>query len=98
MTPVLLFTACFLGVSALPHVGDTIRQEQLLLRSLGLTGRPRPADSHQPRRQVPTALWRMFRKVEKLEALESQPCMVSEYGVRGNIVRYVQDQGRSLQS
>uniref|UniRef100_A0A3Q0SVS2 Growth differentiation factor 3 n=1 Tax=Amphilophus citrinellus TaxID=61819 RepID=A0A3Q0SVS2_AMPCI len=94
MTPVLLLAVCFLGVSALPRAEDTNRQEQLLLRSLGLSGRPRPAGSHQPRRQVPSALWRMFRRAEKLEALESQPCTVSEYGVRGNIIRYVQDQGR----
>lgn len=96
MTPVLLLAVCFLGACALSPVEDTNRQEQLLLRSLGLSERPRPAGSLQPRRHVPSALWRMFRRAEKLQALESQPCTMSEYGVRGNIVRYVQDQGRMV--
>ncbi|KAJ3592039.1 hypothetical protein NHX12_007169 [Muraenolepis orangiensis] len=43
-------------------------------------------------------LWRMFRRSkgggEEEEVEESESCMVAEYGVRGNIVRYVQDQGR----
>ncbi|TNN31688.1 Protein DVR-1 [Liparis tanakae] len=38
----------------------------------------------------------MFRRSEGDEARESEPCTVSEYGVRGNIIRYVQDQGRPL--
>lgn len=97
MAPVLLLAVCFLGACALSPVEDTNRQEQLLLRSLGLSERPRPSGSLQPRRHVPSALWGMFRRAEKLQALESQPCTVSEYGVRGNIVRYVQDQGSYLE-
>ncbi|KAM6935028.1 protein DVR-1 [Xenentodon cancila] len=71
-------------------------QERLLLSSLGLSVRPRPAGVHQPRRQVPSALWRMFRVSEnpRTETQDGDPCTVSEYGVRGNIIRYVQDQGR----
>ncbi|KAG7503677.1 growth/differentiation factor 3 [Solea senegalensis] len=69
-------------------------QERFFLSSLGLSGRPRPAGSHQSRRHVPSPLWRMFRRSESVQAQESDPCMVSEYGVRGNIIRYVQDQGR----
>lgn len=62
-------------------------QEQLFLSSLGLLGRPRPS-VHGP---VPSVLWKMFKKAE--EKRESDACTVPEYGVRGNIVRYVLDQG-----
>ncbi|XP_035532730.1 protein DVR-1 [Morone saxatilis] len=95
--PLLLLAACFLGVCALSHVEEVEEmksQERLFLSSLGLSGRPRPAGGHQPRRRVPSALWRMFRRSENMQAQESDPCTVSEYGVRGNIIRYVQDQGR----
>ncbi|XP_022596883.1 growth/differentiation factor 3 [Seriola dumerili] len=94
MTPLVLLAVCFLGVCDLTHVEEMKTQERLFLGSLGLSGRPRPAGSHQPRRQVPSALWRMFRRSENIRTQESDPCMVSEYGVRGNIIRYVQDQGR----
>lgn len=62
-------------------------QERLFLSSLGLLSRPRPS-AHGP---VPSVLWKMFRKAEKRR--ESDGCTVPEYGVRGNIVRYVLDQG-----
>ncbi|XP_077473306.1 protein DVR-1 [Stigmatopora argus] len=78
------------GVDAVPH-------ERLLLAALGLTERPATAavTSGQGSRgkEVPVALWRMFRRSESVQANEGEPCTVSEYGVRGNIVRYVQDQG-----
>ncbi|KAF7704555.1 protein DVR-1 [Silurus meridionalis] len=63
-------------------------QEKLFLSSLGLLSRPRPA-VHTP---VPSGLWKMFKKAEKKR--ESDACTVPEYGVRGNIVRYLIDQGR----
>lgn len=94
MTPLVLLAASFLGVCALSHVEEMKSQERLFLSSLGLSGRPRPAGSSQSRRRVPSALWRMFRRSENIQAQESDPCTVAEYGVRGNIIRYVQDQGR----
>lgn len=98
----LLLAACFLGgVYSLSHVEELQSQEQLLLNSLGLSERPRPATGttgggtgSQARRRVPSALWRMFRQSETMKTPESDPCMVSEYGVRGNTIRYVQDQGK----
>ncbi len=93
MTLQALLVACFLGMCALQHVEEMKSQERLFLSSLGLSGRPRSAGSQQPRRRVPSALWRMFRRSENIQAQESDPCTVSEYGVRGNIIRYVQDQG-----
>ncbi|XP_034418067.1 protein DVR-1 [Cyclopterus lumpus] len=96
-TPVaLLAAACLLllGSCALSRVEEAKSPERLFLGSLGLSGRPRPAGSQQPGRHVPSALWRMFRRSEGDHAEESDPCTVSEYGVRGNIIRYVQDQGR----
>ncbi|XP_060909110.1 protein DVR-1 [Labrus mixtus] len=90
----LLLSVCFPAVCALSHVEELKSQERLFLSSLGLSGRPRPAGGLQPRRHVPSALWKMFRRSENTQAQESDPCTVSEYGVRGNIIRYVQDQGR----
>lgn len=62
-------------------------QERLFLSSLGLLSRPRPS-THGP---VPSVLWKMFKKAEKRR--ETDACTVPEYGVKGNIVRYVLDQG-----
>lgn len=106
VSSVLLLAACFLGgVYSLSHVEELQSQERLLLNSLGLSERPRPATGtgtgttgggtgSQARRRVPSALWRMFRQSETMKTPESDPCMVSEYGVRGNTIRYVQDQGK----
>ncbi|XP_058255928.1 protein DVR-1 [Hemibagrus wyckioides] len=69
---------------------NTHIQERLFLSSLGLLSRPRPT-MHGP---VPSVLWKMFKKAEKKR--ESDACTVPEYGVRGNIVRYVLDQGRVI--
>ncbi|XP_034740507.1 protein DVR-1 [Etheostoma cragini] len=96
VTLLLLLVACFIGVCALSHVEEMRSQERLFLSSLGLSEQPRPAGSHQPQRHVPSALWRMFRRSGNIQARESEPCTVSEYGVRGNIIRYVQDQGRLM--
>lgn len=62
-------------------------QEKLFLRSMGLWSRPKPS-AHRP---VPSQLWKMFRR--SAETSRTDSCVVSEYGVRGNIVRFVQDQG-----
>uniref|UniRef100_A0A3Q2PJK7 Growth differentiation factor 3 n=1 Tax=Fundulus heteroclitus TaxID=8078 RepID=A0A3Q2PJK7_FUNHE len=96
MAPLLLLLAAWLlGARALSDAEDANPRERLFLRSLGLPERPRPAGGHQPpRRPIPSQLWRMFRRSENAQARESDPCTVSEYGVRGNIIRYVQDQGR----
>ncbi|XP_034550053.1 protein DVR-1 [Notolabrus celidotus] len=92
--PLLLLAACLPLVYTLSNVEELKSQERLFLHSLGLSGRPRPAGSLQARRHVPSALWKMFRSSENIKVQESDPCTVSEYGVRGNIIRYVQDQGR----
>lgn len=81
-------------VSELAQVDDMQNQERYFLRSLGLSGRPRPPGGLQDRRHVPSALWRMLRRSENVQNQESDPCTVSEYGVKGNIIRYVQDQGK----
>uniref|UniRef100_A0A3Q2ZQ59 Growth differentiation factor 3 n=3 Tax=Kryptolebias marmoratus TaxID=37003 RepID=A0A3Q2ZQ59_KRYMA len=60
---------------------------------MGLPERPRPAGGLRGRPHVPSELWRMFRRSEGSRAGDSDPCSVSENRVRGNIVRYVQDQG-----
>ncbi|XP_067113333.1 protein DVR-1 [Osmerus mordax] len=76
------------------NVEEIKTQESLFLNSLGLSVRPRPSEH----RQVPSVLWRMFQrssgKDNEFLLTENDPCVVSEYGVRGNIVRFVQDQGR----
>ncbi|XP_077436418.1 protein DVR-1 [Vanacampus margaritifer] len=76
---------------------DAVPQERLLLGALGLSERPAAADglpgSRSRRLDVPPALWRMFRRSKRVQAEGAEPCTVSEYGVRGNIIRYVQDQG-----
>lgn len=82
------------NVSALNMSDNPEIQEQLLLRTLGLTSRPRPS-THGT---VPSLLWKMFKKAHAKDNTPStnDPCMVSEFGVRGNIVRYVQDQGKLM--
>ncbi|KAG5857419.1 hypothetical protein ANANG_G00019270 [Anguilla anguilla] len=69
-------------------------QERLFLSSLGLTSRPKPAAQFP----VPSLLWKIFKgtKMPEFSAQDNDPCTVSEFGVRGNIVRFVQDQGRIL--
>uniref|UniRef100_A0A3B3ZFH4 TGF-beta family profile domain-containing protein n=1 Tax=Periophthalmus magnuspinnatus TaxID=409849 RepID=A0A3B3ZFH4_9GOBI len=90
----VLLASCLLSTRSAPSPGDLNAQERLFLSSLGLSSRPRPADSRPQRRHVPSALWRMFRSSEhRKKAQDSDPCTVAEYGVKGNIIRYVQDQG-----
>ncbi|XP_052001207.1 protein DVR-1 [Xyrauchen texanus] len=65
-------------------------QEKFFLSSMGLSSRPKP--SHPA--PVPSRMWRMFKKgTKQTSTSETNPCVVSEYGVRGNIVRLIQDQG-----
>ena len=90
----LMSVSFVLRVCARSGVEDLNTQERLFLNSLGLSGRPKAA-SRQHRR-VPSMLWGMFGRstsTDNNEARDSDACMVSEYGVRGNIIRYVQDQG-----
>ncbi|MED6258484.1 hypothetical protein ATANTOWER_008036 [Ataeniobius toweri] len=96
MAPLLLLAVWLLGVGAFLDAEDTSTRERLFLSSLGLSERPRPAGSQQPRRPIPSEIWRMFRRSANIQARESESCTVSEYGVRGNIIRYVQDQGGEL--
>ncbi|XP_066561884.1 protein DVR-1 [Amia ocellicauda] len=77
------------------QVGDVPKQERLFLSALGLSSRPK-AEGRFP---VPSLLWKIFkRKTIGKEAVdpEHDPCTVSEFKVRGNIVRFIQDQGRLL--
>lgn len=76
-----------LSFCMLVNTENASTQERLLLSSLGLLSRPRPAAPGP----VPSVLWKMFRKAE--ERREAAACTVPEFGVKGNIVRYVQDQG-----
>lgn len=93
MAAMLLLAVWMLGPQAFLDAEDVNTRERLFLSSLGLSERPRPAGSRQPRGPIPSELWRMFRRSESIQSRESDPCTVSEYGVRGNIIRYVQDQG-----
>ncbi|KAM8857037.1 protein DVR-1 [Synchiropus picturatus] len=79
---------------ALSDMEDMKNRERMILKSLGLSARPRPGASHRRRFHIPSALWKMFLKSKSNEARADKPCTVSEYGVCGNIIRYVQDQGR----
>ncbi|CAG5865870.1 protein DVR-1 [Menidia menidia] len=94
MAAFVLLALAVVSAPALSLLTETKTQEQLLLSSLGLSERPAPPRADRPRRPIPSALWRMYRVSENLKARESDHCTVSEYGVRGNIIRYVQDQGR----
>uniref|UniRef100_A0A8C5HGB6 Protein DVR-1-like n=1 Tax=Gouania willdenowi TaxID=441366 RepID=A0A8C5HGB6_GOUWI len=90
MASVLLLpvvTLCLLGLSPVSHQEETKGQGRNFLSSMGLSELPQPAGSRHPRRHVPPALWRMFRRSESTRAEESDSCTVSEYGVRGNIIR-----------
>ncbi|XP_062864025.1 protein DVR-1-like [Trichomycterus rosablanca] len=83
----LLFLSTFEFVSA----ENAQLQERLFLSALGLSSRPRPSNHAS----VPSLLWKMFKKAE-MKREESDPCTVPEYGVKGNIVRYVLDQGSMI--
>lgn len=88
---ILALAILSISASALGNGEDLKTQERLFLNSLGLSARPKPSEH----RRVPSVLWRMFKRTSTREndTHERDPCMVSEYGVRGNIVRFVQDQG-----
>ncbi|XP_018614328.1 protein DVR-1 [Scleropages formosus] len=68
------------------------KQERWMLKALGLFSRPKPGR----RPPVPAVFWDIFKRNKKQEShpLEADPCAITEFGVRGNIVRLVQDQGR----
>lgn len=97
----VLLASWLLSVRSMSVPVDVRAQERLFLSSLAAvagggggagdgeaeTGGRR---SRQPSRHVPAALWRMFRGSDRQDR---DPCTVAEYGVRGNIIRYVQDQG-----
>ncbi|KAI7804352.1 protein DVR-1 isoform X1 [Triplophysa rosa] len=76
---------CVLTVKT--RVENVHAQEKLFLSSMGLSSPPKPS-AHSP---VPSLLWKMFESSDRRDS-----CVVSEYGVRGNIVRFIQDQGRLI--
>nr|AAH85547.1 Dvr1 protein [Danio rerio]AAI64172.1 Dvr1 protein [Danio rerio] len=84
----VLLRACLLTLSLCsPAEDDGLVQEKLFLSSMGLWSRPKP--SHHA--AVPSQMWKIFKQASKQTV--NDPCVVSEYGVRGNIVRFMQDQG-----
>ena len=93
MTCFVFLSVLFTGTFALTNVEEVDSRERLFLDSLGLSTRPTAAGAS---RRVPSMLWRMFQRSKGDEVQESESCMVSEYGVRGNIIRYVQDQGKTF--
>ncbi|XP_056144881.1 protein DVR-1 [Lampris incognitus] len=93
MWPLLFLNVLILNVNALSDVEEMRGEERLFLSALGLSERPRPTGHG---RRVPPVLWRMFRRRADGHAGDSDSCLVSEYGVRGNIIRYVQDQGQLM--
>lgn len=84
---VLMLTLCSPAFINTEHVNV---QEKLILSSMGLSSRPRPSH-HAP---VPSLLWKIFRKSSWTS--HTDPCVVSEYSVPGNIVRFIQDQGEAF--
>ncbi|KAJ8004531.1 hypothetical protein DPEC_G00137240 [Dallia pectoralis] len=103
MTAVMVLMQLGLWAFVLGAGVDLQTQERLFLNSLGLTERPKPSEHHR----VPSVLWRMLKRMSTRETdppgesdpppgETTDPCVVLEYGVRGNIVRFVQDQGRLL--
>ncbi|XP_075993794.1 protein DVR-1 [Genypterus blacodes] len=94
MSPLFVLAVLFVSVSSLSPAEDTRLRERFLLGTMGLSGRPQPAAGRSDRNKVPAALWRIYRRSERRQAEQGDACTVSEYGVRGNIIRYVQDQGR----
>lgn len=86
------FVVLFWG-AACSESTDSV-QERLFLNALGLSSRPKPV-YHAP---VPSVLWKIFRKnkAQESEPHQDDPCTVPEFGVQGNIVRILQDQGRML--
>ncbi|NXY39139.1 GDF3 factor, partial [Pomatorhinus ruficollis] len=65
------------------------RQENSLLKSLGLSAKPSPKNPVP----VPPVLWRMFQKRRTRPDKELDSCRVEELNVPGNIVRVFADQG-----
>ncbi|NXM64929.1 GDF3 factor, partial [Illadopsis cleaveri] len=65
------------------------RQENSLLKSLGLSAKPSPKNPVP----VPPVLWRMFQKRKTRPDQELDSCRVEELNVPGNIVRVFADQG-----
>ncbi|XP_065111185.1 protein DVR-1 [Paramisgurnus dabryanus] len=89
MLAVFILTSV-LGFHSFIEAQNVNLQEKLFLSSMGLSSRPKPS----PHTPVPSLLWKMFKKSSKQPLTsEMDSCVVSEYGVRGNIVRFIQDQG-----
>ncbi|MBN3315497.1 DVR1 protein, partial [Atractosteus spatula] len=85
----------FLGFCYGGKSEDLRKQERWFLNSLGLSSRPKPSDNLS----VPSLLWKIFKtKTSSKPSLEAEndSCRISEFDVRGNIVRFIQDQGRVI--
>ncbi|XP_063770602.1 derriere protein-like [Pseudophryne corroboree] len=86
-TSVLFFT--FLAL-LLADCSELPFQERMLLKALGLNGRPRPVAPGP----VPKTLWKMFEKGINID----DPCRMEGFQVPGNIVRSYKDQGPLISS
>ncbi|XP_073507606.1 derriere protein-like [Phyllobates terribilis] len=65
-------------------------QEKMLLKALGLNGRPKPVAPGP----VPNTLWKIFEKGIN----ENNPCRMEGFQVPGNILRSYRDQGPLISS
>lgn len=81
----VLFISFLLALILLTDCTELPFQERMLLKALGLNGRPQPV-SPGP---VPKALWKIFEKGINAE----NPCRMEGFQVPGNIVRSYRDQG-----
>nr|XP_032818364.1 growth/differentiation factor 3-like [Petromyzon marinus] len=82
---------------------DLKKQEMHFLRALGLTERPKPSAA---RRAIPAFMWKLYRGGADGGAADGgggggggdggsreRPCRLPRYGVTGNIIRHIPDQG-----
>ncbi|XP_040191823.1 derriere protein-like [Rana temporaria] len=81
----VLFISFLLALILLADCTELPFQERMLLKALGLNGRPQPV-SPGP---VPKALWKIFEKGINAD----NPCRMEGFQVPGNIVRSYRDQG-----
>uniref|UniRef100_S4RM04 Growth differentiation factor 3 n=1 Tax=Petromyzon marinus TaxID=7757 RepID=S4RM04_PETMA len=69
---------------------DLKKQEMHFLRALGLTERPKPSAA---RRAIPAFMWKLYRGGGGDGGSRERPCRLPRYGVTGNIIRHIPDQG-----
>ncbi|CAJ0960410.1 unnamed protein product [Ranitomeya imitator] len=90
MEPFLLFISSLISYLLLVDCSELPFQEKMLLKALGLSGRPKPIAPGP----VPKTLWKIFEKGIN----EDNPCRMAGFQVPGNIVRFYRDQGPLISS